>query len=69
MVHPIPVTVKKEIYTLESPRTRHIRHIRFKGDNENNKMERLNGEVLDQEKVTMGLKKVNLPLLKGYHIS
>ena len=59
---------KKELYTLQSPRTKHIRHIQFKGDNKNNKMERLNGKVRDQEKVTRGLKKVNLPLLKGYQI-
>ena len=31
-------------------------------------MERLNGKVRDQEKVTRRLKKVNLPLLKGYQI-
>ncbi|MGZ5500401.1 MAG: hypothetical protein ACXWEW_04555 [Nitrososphaeraceae archaeon] len=36
--------VKKEFYTLQSPRTKHIRHIRFKGDNNNNKMERMNGK-------------------------
>lgn len=61
--------VKKELYTLQSPRTKHLCHIRFKGDNENNKMERLNGEVRDQEKVTRGLKKVKLPLLKVTNIS
>jgi putative transposase len=60
--------VKKEFYTLQSPRTKRIRHIRFKGDHNNNKMERLNGEVRDREKVTRGLKKVDSPLLKGYQI-
>ena len=60
--------VKKEFYTLQSPRTKHIRHIRFKGDHNNNKMERLNGEVRDREKVTRGLKKVDSPLLQGYQI-
>ena len=60
--------VKKEFYTLQSSRTKHIRHIRFKGDHNNNKMERLNGEVRDREKVTRGLKKVDSPLLKGYQI-
>jgi hypothetical protein len=60
--------VKKEFYTLQRPRTRHIHHIRFKGDNNNNKMERMNGEIRDREKVTRGLKKVDSPLLKGYQI-
>jgi transposase-like protein len=60
--------VKKEFFTLQSPRTKHIRHIRLQGDHNNNKMERLNGEVRDREKVTRGLKKVDSPLLKGYQI-
>ena len=60
--------VKKEFFNLQNPRTKHIRHIRFKGDHNNNKMERLNGEVRDREKVTRGLKKVDSPLLKGYQI-
>ena len=60
--------VKKEYFNLQNPRTKHIRHIRFKGDHNNNKMERLNGEVRDREKVTRGLKKIDSPLLKGYQI-
>jgi putative transposase len=59
---------KKEFFTINNPRTKYIRHIRFKGDNNNNKMERMNGEVRDREKVTMGLKKVHSPLLKGIQI-
>ena len=59
---------KKEFFTINNPRTKHIRHIRFKGDNNNNKMERMNGEVRDREKVTRGLKKVDSPLLKGIQI-
>lgn len=59
-------TAKKGFYTLQSPRTRHIRHIRFKGDNNNNKMERMNGEVRDQEKVTRGLKKNRLTVIERY---
>ena len=58
----------KEFYTNTYPRTKHIRHIHFKGDKNNNKMERLNGEIRDREKVVRGLKKVDSPLLSGYQI-
>lgn len=59
---------KKEFWTLKGPRTEHIRHITIRGDHNNNKMERMNGEVRDREKVMRGLKKVNTPILKGYQI-
>ena len=59
---------KKEFYTKANPRTRHIKHIRFKGDHNNNKMERFNGEVRDSEKVMRGLKRTNTPILAGYQI-
>jgi hypothetical protein len=49
----------KSIINLENSRTKYLSHIRFKGDNNNNKMERLNGEVRDLEKVTRRLKKVD----------
>jgi transposase-like protein len=48
--------------------TQHIRHITLAGTHHNNKMERLNGEVRDREKVMRGLKKKNTPILKGYQI-
>jgi putative transposase len=54
--------------TLKNPRSKHIQHIRFQGDNHNNKMERMNGEVRDREKVMRGLKKVDTPILMGYQI-
>jgi len=47
---------------------RHVRHVRMSGDMNNNKMERLNGEVRDREKIVRGVKKSNSPLLKGYQI-
>ena len=59
---------KKEFWTLRNPRTKHIRHIKLKGDMNNNKMERLNGEIRDREKVMRGLKKKDTPILKGYQI-
>jgi hypothetical protein len=34
----------------------------------NNKMERLNGEFRDREKVTRGLKKDSSPLIDGYQL-
>jgi putative transposase len=34
---------KKEFFTQKNPRTKHIRHIQFRGDKNNNKMERFNG--------------------------
>jgi transposase-like protein len=50
---------KDEFFTRRKPRSRHVRHIRLRGDHNNNKMERLNGEVRDREKVMRGLKKVD----------
>ena len=40
----------KEFYTMRKEgRTEHIRHITIQGDRNNNKMERLNGEIRDRE--------------------
>ena len=49
-------------------RTEHISHIHFKNDMNNNKMERLNGEIRDREKTMRGLKKMDTPILTGYQI-
>ncbi len=46
----------------------HERHVRMSGDLNNQKMERMNGEVCDREKVVRGLKKENSPLIKGLQI-
>jgi putative transposase len=59
---------KKELWTLRSPRTEHIRHITIRGDRNNNKMERFNGEVRDREKVMRGLKAKDTPILSGYQL-
>jgi len=48
--------------------TKHIRDIRLDGTVHNNKMERLNGEVRDREKVMRGLKRTDTPMLKGYQL-
>jgi len=59
---------KKEFFTMNFPRTKHIRHIHIDGDKNNNKMERLNGEIRDREKVMRGLKKMDTPIIEGYRI-
>lgn len=59
----------KEYWTMKKEtRTEHIGHITIRGDHNNNKMERFNGEVRDREKVMRGLKKVDTPILKGYQL-
>jgi transposase-like protein len=58
----------KEWRTLAKPRTEHIRHITLRGDRNNNKMERFNGEVRDREKVMRGLKVKDTPILSGYQL-
>ena len=57
----------KEYYSNKQD-CKHIRHISLKGDKNNNKMERLNGETRDREKVCRGLKNTNTPVLKGYQL-
>ena len=53
----------KEFYT-NSKGTEHIQ-IHLAGRVHNNKMERMNGEIRDREKVTRNLKKMDTPILKG----
>jgi hypothetical protein len=38
------------------------------GDKNNNRMERLNGEIRDREKVMRSLKKTDSPILTGYQV-
>ena len=45
--------------------TNHVRHIHIQRDMNNNKMERLNGEIRDREKVFRGLKKIDTPIIDG----
>src|SRR2546428_2014674 len=59
---------KEEFWSRVVPRTSHIRHIHIQGDHNNNKMERLNGEVRDREKVIFGSKKMDSPIFKGYQL-
>ena len=49
--------------------TQHIRKITFNGKkHNNNKMERVNGEIRDREKTMRGLKKKRTPVLTGYQL-
>jgi putative transposase len=59
---------KKEFWTLKNPRTKHLCHIKLRGDIHNNKMERMNGEIRDREKTMRGLKKTDTQILKGYQL-
>ena len=51
--------------------TNHVRHIHLAGkrDHDNNKMERLNDEIMDREKIFRGLKKFDTPLIDGLKTS
>ncbi|HVP96397.1 DDE-type integrase/transposase/recombinase [Methanoregula sp.] len=62
---------KREFYSRMLPQPRHINAIKITGhQNEanNNKMERINGEIRDREKTMRGLKKKNTPILKGMQV-
>lgn len=58
---------KKEFYSNKMD-SKHISHIHLAGDMNNNKMERLNGETRDREKVMRGLKTKASPILTGYQL-
>jgi transposase-like protein len=59
----------KEFWTMKKEtRTQHIRHITIRGDHNNNKMERMNGEIRDREKTMRGLKTKDTSILTGYQI-
>ncbi|MDE1829708.1 MAG: DDE-type integrase/transposase/recombinase, partial [Thaumarchaeota archaeon] len=49
-------------------KTEHLRQISMRGMKNNNKMERLNGEVRDREKVVRGVKSVFSPIFSGSQI-
>jgi transposase-like protein len=46
----------------------HIQEIRMEGTVHNNKMERMNGEIRDREKVVRGVKREDSPLLTGLQL-
>jgi hypothetical protein len=59
----------QEFYTRKlETRTEHIREIAFGGIRHNNKMERMNGELRDRERVMRTLEKADTPILTGMQI-
>jgi hypothetical protein len=46
----------------------HIKDIRMSGQVHNDRMERMNGEIRDREKVMRGLKRSDTPVIPGYQI-
>jgi transposase-like protein len=59
---------KKEFYTNNKPQSQHINAIKLTGKANNNKMERINGEIRDREKTMRGLKVKETPMLQGMQI-
>ena len=60
---------KDEFWTQRvETRPEHIREIRMNGAVHNNKMERMNGEIRDRERVMRTLEKPDSPILEGYQI-
>ena len=47
---------------------RYEHHVRFQGDLNNEKMERMNGEIMDREKVVRDVKKDDNLLVRGLQI-
>ena len=68
-LHAYHLAYKREFYSSRKPHTRHVRHVTWKkGKEDNRKMERLNGEIRDREKVMRSLKREDTPILSGYQI-
>lgn len=58
-------------FTLTLPKSQHINVIKLTGHGNtanNNKMERINGEIRDREKTMRGLKKKDTAILKGMQV-
>ncbi len=56
----------KEFYIATGPQSKYINTITLKGNMNNNKMERINGEIRDREKTMRGLNKKDTPILESY---
>ncbi|MDV3277465.1 MAG: DDE-type integrase/transposase/recombinase [Nitrososphaerales archaeon] len=66
--HNFHLAFKKELWSRNGPHPHHKRDITLGSEVHNNKMERLNGEVRDREKVMRGIKRADTPILKGYQL-
>ena len=60
--------VDEYLTSMVDTRLEHIRDIRFDGTVHNNKMERMNGEIRDREKVMGRLERKGSPILTGVQI-
>lgn len=61
----------KEFLTTTKPKSQHIKAIKLTGYGNtvnNNKMERINGEIRDREKIMRGLKITYTPILRGMQV-
>jgi hypothetical protein len=58
----------QEFYQRERPHSKHINALKFDGITNNNRMERINSEIRDREKVMRGLKRVDTKILPGMQI-
>jgi putative transposase len=58
----------KVFYQNTSPRSQHVNAIKLSGSTNNNKMERINGEIRDREKTMRGLQRKDTAILKGMQI-
>ncbi len=68
-LHAYHQAYNREFFTIRNPRTEHVRHLTWKeGEQDNRKMERLNGEIRDREKVMRSLKHEDSPILTGYQL-
>ena len=68
-LHSYSEAYRKEFWTVNREnRTIHIRNVHLQGDMNNNKMERLNGEFRDREKVVRGIKKNDSVIIDGYQL-
>jgi len=68
-LHAYHLAWKRELHTFRRPQAKHVEHATWKkGVEDNRKMERLNGEIRDREKVMRGLKKPDTPIISGYQI-
>jgi putative transposase len=68
-LHSYAEAYRKELWEINrQTRPIHIKHIHLRGDMNNNKMERYNGEFRDREKIVRGIKIKDSVLINGYQM-
>jgi transposase-like protein/predicted RNA-binding Zn-ribbon protein involved in translation (DUF1610 family) len=70
-LHSYKEAFRKEFLTTTTPKSQHINAIKLSGKSHtanNNKMERINGEIRDREKTMRGLKIKETPILQGMQV-